>query len=210
MNQDFDPYHRWLGIAPKHQPPNHYRLLGLEEFEPDPEVITDAAERQIAHVRRYALGEHAELSQQVLNELSRVKWTLLDENHKAAYDAELRASRPVLQPAAFSQSPPARVGSLPVNPSPGSPSPLQTYAGPRGPFPAPPPQNTFLVRTNTTNTSRRRLRLLQALLSGKGRRHRRSRSTHPRNRRSLPNANAAKRSSRRCPWRCTSWRRCWA
>jgi hypothetical protein len=47
----FDPYHRWLGIPPKHQPPNHYRLLGLEPFENDMEVIRDAAERQIAHVR---------------------------------------------------------------------------------------------------------------------------------------------------------------
>jgi hypothetical protein len=27
---DFDPYYHWLGIAPKDQPPNHYRLLGVE------------------------------------------------------------------------------------------------------------------------------------------------------------------------------------
>lgn len=45
MQESFDPYYRWLGIPPKHQPPNHYRLLGLELFENDVEVIRDAAER---------------------------------------------------------------------------------------------------------------------------------------------------------------------
>ena len=30
---NFDPYHEWMGIPPSEQPPNHYRLLGLSEFE---------------------------------------------------------------------------------------------------------------------------------------------------------------------------------
>ena len=34
----FDPYRKWLGIPPKDQPPNHYRLLGLELFETDPDT----------------------------------------------------------------------------------------------------------------------------------------------------------------------------
>ncbi len=58
MSDSFDPYHRWLGIAPRHQPADYYRLLGIDRFEADPEVIADAAERQIAHVRRYQLGRH--------------------------------------------------------------------------------------------------------------------------------------------------------
>jgi hypothetical protein len=33
MDEQFDAYHRCLGIPPKDQPPNHYRLLGLELFE---------------------------------------------------------------------------------------------------------------------------------------------------------------------------------
>ena len=33
MAAAFDPYHRWLGISRNDQPPNHYRLLGLEMFE---------------------------------------------------------------------------------------------------------------------------------------------------------------------------------
>ena len=33
MSDPFDPYHHWLGISPKKQPPNHYALLGLDAFE---------------------------------------------------------------------------------------------------------------------------------------------------------------------------------
>ena len=35
MSSGFDPYHKWLGIPPQDQPPNHYRLLGVELFETD-------------------------------------------------------------------------------------------------------------------------------------------------------------------------------
>lgn len=87
----FDPYHRWLGIPPKHQPPDHYRLLGLERFESDPEVIRDAAEQRMAHVRTYQLGPNSDLSQKILNELGRAKACLLNPKEKAAYDAGLRS-----------------------------------------------------------------------------------------------------------------------
>jgi hypothetical protein len=60
MTTPFDPYHRWLGIRSEEQSAEHYRLLGMVRFEDDVEVIRDSAERQIAHVRRYATGEHAE------------------------------------------------------------------------------------------------------------------------------------------------------
>jgi hypothetical protein len=83
----FDPYHRWLGISPKDQPPNHYRLLAIDLLEADPEVIRDAAERQMAHVRTYQLGQYVELSQRILNELAGAKACLLDPAKKAAYDA---------------------------------------------------------------------------------------------------------------------------
>ena len=86
----FDPYHRWLGIRPEEQPAGHYRLLALARFEDDPEVIRDAAERQMGHVRRYALGEHRKVSQKILNELAAAKACLLDERKKAKYDEQLR------------------------------------------------------------------------------------------------------------------------
>jgi len=114
MSTDFDPYHRWLGIPPKHQPADHYRLLAIERFEADPEVIADAAERQIAHVRRYALGPHQDISQRILNELAAAKVCLLNPDKKAEYDRKLReqiALReppvPQVVPAFVSPSPPA-------------------------------------------------------------------------------------------------------
>ena len=62
----FDAYYKWLGIPPQEQPPDHYRLLGIELFESDPDVIDNAAERQMAHVRRNQLGRHVELTQRIL------------------------------------------------------------------------------------------------------------------------------------------------
>ena len=51
---NFDPYHKWLGIPPDEQPANHYRLLGLELFESDRDVIDSASLEQIAHIRTWA------------------------------------------------------------------------------------------------------------------------------------------------------------
>ena len=70
MTEAFDPYHRWLGISPKDQPPNHYRLLGIDLFESNPDVIEAAADRQMTHVRTYQAGKHSQLSQKLLNEIS--------------------------------------------------------------------------------------------------------------------------------------------
>lgn len=122
MSGQFDPYHRWLGIPAEEQPPHHYRLLGLALFEDDPDVIRDAAERQMAHVRGYALGRHAELSQRILNELGTAKACLSDPAKKTEYDRRLRrdlaASQPV-RPTPPPQTPraPAKRAVPPIPPS---------------------------------------------------------------------------------------------
>ncbi len=90
MSATFDPYYKWLGIAPKDQPPNHYRLLGLENFEPDLQVVEAAADRQLGFLRKYQSGEQAANCQKLLNEVSRARLCLLKPATKAAYDAELR------------------------------------------------------------------------------------------------------------------------
>jgi formylglycine-generating enzyme required for sulfatase activity len=108
MADPFDPYHRWLGIPPKQQPANFYRLLGIELFESDVEVIRDAAEQRMAHVRTYQLGKHSELSQKILNELAGAKARLQDPAEKAAYDALLRATFVGQSPSVAGSSPPAR------------------------------------------------------------------------------------------------------
>jgi formylglycine-generating enzyme required for sulfatase activity len=87
---EFDPYHRWLAIPPKDQPPSHYRLLGIDSSEFDPEVIRDAAESRMAHVRTYQL-RYSEFSEKILNELAAAKACLLDEKARAAYDRLLSA-----------------------------------------------------------------------------------------------------------------------
>ncbi len=91
MADNFDPYLKWLGIAPEDQPPNHYRLLGVPLFIDDPDVIASAADRQMKHVRLFQTGRHAQLSQQLLNELAKAKVCLLNGDAKAAYDEQLKA-----------------------------------------------------------------------------------------------------------------------
>ncbi len=86
----FDPYHKWLGIPPKDQPPNYYRLLAIDLFESDPEVIDAAANRQMAYVQQRATGEHTAESQKLLNELAAARLCLLDKKKKPAYDLQLK------------------------------------------------------------------------------------------------------------------------
>jgi hypothetical protein len=94
MNEPFDPYHKWLGIPPKDQPPNHYRLLGVELFESDLDVIENAADQRMRHVRSFQNGPHQAQSQKLLNEIAFVKVCLLDAQQKIAYDAMLAGPTP--------------------------------------------------------------------------------------------------------------------
>lgn len=94
MAKAFDPYHHWLGIPPGDQPANCYRLLGVPQFEDDAAVIESAADRQMAHVRTFANGPQAAISQRILNELSQARVTLLDSKRRAAYDTVLRTAAP--------------------------------------------------------------------------------------------------------------------
>jgi hypothetical protein len=87
----FDPYHKWLGIPPKDQPPNHYRLLGVDLFESDPDVIDAAANRQMAYLQGCATGPLVALSQRLLNEIAAARLCLLTAAKKAAYDDRLKA-----------------------------------------------------------------------------------------------------------------------
>jgi len=90
MATPFDPYHKWLSIPPKDQPPHHYRLLGVDLFEDDPDVIEAAADQRMAHLRTYQTGPRSELSQKLLSEVAAARVCLLDAQKKAAYDARLR------------------------------------------------------------------------------------------------------------------------
>lgn len=88
---EFDPYDRWLAIPKSEQPPNHYRLLGLQLYESDPDVILNSSQRQKARIKAQAGGRHEVICQRLLSELSLARICLLDYERKAAYDARLRA-----------------------------------------------------------------------------------------------------------------------
>ena len=90
MQEGFDPYRKWLGIPPRDQPPHHYRLLGIEPFEADTDVIANAADGRMAQVKNFQGGKHAAASQRILNELAAAKVCLLNPERKAAYDRLLR------------------------------------------------------------------------------------------------------------------------
>ena len=90
MPEPFDPYHRWLGISPKDQPPHHYRLLGIDQFEADPDVIEGAADQRMAHLKRFNTGKHSALAEKLLTEVAAARVCLLNPAKRAIYDQALR------------------------------------------------------------------------------------------------------------------------
>jgi type IV pilus assembly protein PilM len=92
-SEPFNPYHKWLGIRDKQTPPNHYRLLGLELWETDEDVIREAYSRQMNHVRHFWIGPHRDLCQQILDELLAARDTLLDAQLRRPYDRWLKLVR---------------------------------------------------------------------------------------------------------------------
>jgi hypothetical protein len=106
----FDPYYTWLGIPPAEQPPHHYRLLGVQLFEANPQVIENAADRQMKHLQSFKIGARAADSQRLLTEVSAARVCLLDPASKAIYDQQLRlasAPQPTAAPFASLTAPPA-------------------------------------------------------------------------------------------------------
>lgn len=107
----FDPYHKWLGIAPAEQPPNDYRLLGLGLFESDSDAIDAAAEQRVAFLRQCATGTQVAASQKLLNEVAAARLRLLSRERKRDYDDGLRAAQTqaILREAAV---PSVAIGSI--------------------------------------------------------------------------------------------------
>jgi hypothetical protein len=91
MPKSFDAYHKWLGIPPEEQPAHHYRLIGISQFESDPDVIDTACDQRMAFLHQCAAGPHSAHSQRLLNEIAAARVCLLDAGKKARYDAALRA-----------------------------------------------------------------------------------------------------------------------
>lgn len=115
MTEQFDPYYQWLGIPQEERPINKYRLLALQLFESDEDVIANAADRQMTFIRTFQSGAHSAESQALLNELSSARVTLLNKQLKAEYDQQLRQT---LGAREMRSTPP------PVPPAPGQALPV--------------------------------------------------------------------------------------
>ncbi|WP_145382140.1 FHA domain-containing protein [Botrimarina mediterranea] len=98
-----DVYHKLLGIPPNEQPPTHYRLLAVEPFETDREVIANAARARCQFVKSVSLTI-PELTEPVLDAIMTAKRCLLDPVQRAAYDRELLAKQPAPKLASASQA----------------------------------------------------------------------------------------------------------
>ena len=123
---DFDPYYKWLAIPPNEQPPNHYRLLGVPLFTLDADVIDNAADQRMTHLRSYQSGKYSAESQRLLNEVSQARACLLVPERRAEYDAALKkklqptppqpAQQAVQQPGQLMQQPLPQAVARPASP----------------------------------------------------------------------------------------------
>ncbi|HYW78662.1 MAG TPA: hypothetical protein VE890_03760 [Thermoguttaceae bacterium] len=104
-----------MGIPPEEQPPHHYRLLGIRLFESNADVIANAADSRMIHLKTFQSGQYSALSQQLLNAVSTAKLCLLNPQSKAAYDGQLQQAirarsaqieRPLAPPGQPPQPPP--------------------------------------------------------------------------------------------------------
>ena len=89
MTQTLDVYRDWLKISEKARPLNHYQLLRLKMFEDDTAKVREHYRAMNAHVRKFAAGEFATQSQELLNELAKAMLCLTDKQRKGEYDAAM-------------------------------------------------------------------------------------------------------------------------
>ncbi len=114
MSESFDPYLKWFGIPPKDRPIHHYRLLAIEIFEADAEVIENAADQRMAHLKRFNTGKHSALAEKLLNEVAAARVCLLNPAKKAGYDEELRRQLAGRDSAVPAGETPAAVAPPPI------------------------------------------------------------------------------------------------
>lgn len=147
MSDNFDPYERWFQLPPAEQPPDHYRLLGIDKFEARHETIDAAAEARIAFLHDVSTGEHVAAAQRLMNEVAAARLRLNDRDRKAAYDSEL-ARGVIPDPLPYDSS--TDGSALPPEPPPAPAPSDQTQA-------STPANNVIVVADQKTNvTSRNR------------------------------------------------------
>lgn len=90
MNDDFDGYRKWLGIASKRRPPTHYELLAISLDEDDPDVIRAAAEQRRQYVESKRGSGHDAVVTEILYRIDEAETTLLNDELRREYDRQLK------------------------------------------------------------------------------------------------------------------------
>ena len=143
----FDPYYKWLGIPPEDQPPSHYRLLGINLFEADAAVISNAADQRMAFLKSVQTGEHVQHSQDLLNQVAQAKLCLLDAGKRRAYDATLGDRQTAFlkkdQDRSRPPQPTSGPGTVPPKYAVDAGDSMRRGAPPRTLFRSPPRQSVF-------------------------------------------------------------------
>jgi len=91
---NFDPYLAWLDIPNDQRPATLYRLLGIRQFENDPQVIASAADRVLNHLMQFQQSAHASECGRLMQEVLAAKACLLEPGQKAQYDETLKRGQP--------------------------------------------------------------------------------------------------------------------
>ncbi len=92
MAKQLDVYRDWLGITEAARPLNYYQLLRLNKFEDNMGLVRERYRKMNGHVRKFAAGDYAGPSQELLNELAKAMLCLTDARRKREYDASLGRS----------------------------------------------------------------------------------------------------------------------
>lgn len=86
---NFNPYHKWLGIPEKKCPPTFYELLGISLNEEDRAVIQSAAERQKTHIEQYLGTPYNKFANQLISQIDEAEITLLSPQLRREYDRQV-------------------------------------------------------------------------------------------------------------------------
>ncbi|MCA9135721.1 MAG: hypothetical protein KDB00_03155 [Planctomycetales bacterium] len=98
-----DLYQEWLEIPADRLPPNHYALLGLDDYEADEARIEAAAKSRSAYLHQIAAGPQRKIVQDMLGQVAIARRTLMSGEKRQKYDNSLRSN--------LTQSPAAELAS---------------------------------------------------------------------------------------------------
>jgi|GEM_PF-3057992 len=107
QQQTSEALRKWFAIKPHEHPVTLYRLLGLQDFEEDADVIDAAADQRMLFLRQKTGGNQSMVAQKLLNQVSKARTILNNPKNRAAYDNKLRGHTKPGEVGVASKPPPA-------------------------------------------------------------------------------------------------------